>query len=110
MRLARTSRYRSGDGPPSLFTELAGRLLGLDRVGLSCWPRRWDSRWRGPFGGGLVDRPLQSWLAAALDVELLLELRAELVSCSRPAGTEWAAGIRVRPTAMPSPPPNPGGE
>ncbi len=82
--------------PPSLFdTELAGRLLGLPRVGLA-------GMTEDLLGIGLAKqhsaadwsrRPLPSnWLAyAALDVELLIELRAVLTEMLSEAGRwPWA--------------------
>ncbi len=96
-----------GLAPTSLFdTELAGRLLGMPRVGL------------GPMvedvlgvtlakGHGAADwsrRPLpEDWLEyAALDVEVLIELRTELRGRLQEAGKlEWAeqefAAIRDAP-------------
>ncbi len=82
--------------PRQLFdTELAGRLLGLPRVGLA--PLTEDLLNVGlAKGHGAADwsrRPLPpEWLAyAALDVELLHALRAELAQRLEAAGrTEWA--------------------
>lgn len=83
--------------PASLFdTELAGRLLGFERVGLAAIVER-------VLGLGLVKghgaadwskRPLpQPWLVyAALDVEVLLELREALVAeLAEQDKTNWAA-------------------
>lgn len=83
--------------PAVLFdTELAGRLLGFERVGLAAIVER-------VLGLGLVKghgaddwsrRPLpESWLVyAALDVEVLLELREALVvELAAQGKTEWAA-------------------
>ncbi|HEX6888904.1 MAG TPA: HRDC domain-containing protein [Candidatus Nanopelagicales bacterium] len=97
--------------PRAVFdTELAGRLLGMERVGL------------GPMveavlghtlakGHGAADwskRPLPaSWLEyAALDVEVLIELRAELAARLEAAGkAEWAReefdAVRDAPPATP---------
>ncbi len=85
-----------GLNPPSLFdTELAGRLLGLPRVGLA-------GMTEDLLGIGLAKqhsaadwsrRPLpKNWLAyAALDVELLLELRAVLTEMLQDSGRwPWA--------------------
>lgn len=82
--------------PPQLFdTELAGRLLGWTRVGLGAMVER-------VFGQQLAkthsaadwsSRPLpDSWLTyAALDVELLIELRERLTDELRAAGKDtWA--------------------
>ncbi|MGA4507561.1 HRDC domain-containing protein [Propionibacteriaceae bacterium G1746] len=82
--------------PRQLFdTELAGRLLGLDRVGLGAMVERY-------FGTRLLkehsaanwsQRPIpQDWLVyAALDVELLIELRDIMADELRTAGKdEWA--------------------
>lgn len=97
--------------PPALFdTELAARLLGLPRVGL------------GPLveaelghhlekGHGAADwstRPLpESWRRyAALDVEVLVELRDHLAAALEEAGkAEWAAAefesVRLAPPPAP---------
>jgi ribonuclease D len=88
--------HELGLAPPSLFdTELAGRLLGYPRVGLAALVAQ-------EFGIGLakehsaVDwstRPLpEPWLVyAALDVEVLLELRDSMAAALRAAGKwEWA--------------------
>ena len=82
--------------PPALFdTELAGRLLGLPRVGLA-------GMTEDLLGIGLAKqhsaadwsrRPLPAdWLAyAALDVELLVELRAVLIDMLQQADRwDWA--------------------
>ena len=82
--------------PPALFdTELAGRLLGLPRVGLA-------GMTEDLLGIGLAKqhsaadwsrRPLPAdWLAyAALDVELLVELRAVLIDMLQQADRwHWA--------------------
>ena len=83
--------------PKRLFdTELAGRLAGFDRVGLASLVERM-------LGLGLVkghgaadwsQRPLPAaWLNyAALDVEVLLELRDAMAEeLERQGKTEWAA-------------------
>lgn len=83
--------------PPALYdTELAGRLAGFDRVNLATMVERL-------LGFGLVKghgaadwskRPLPAeWLNyAALDVELLIELRAAISAVLAEQGkTDWAA-------------------
>ncbi len=97
--------------PAALFdTELAGRLLGFERVGLATIVEQ-------VLGLGLVKghgaddwskRPLpQPWLVyAALDVEVLLELREALVAELIEQGKmEWAAQEfeHVRTAAAPRP-------
>lgn len=100
-----------GLAPTTLFdTELAGRLLGMPRVGL------------GPMvedvlgltlakGHGAADwsrRPLpQDWLEyAALDVEVLIELRTELRSRLEEAGKlDWAEQEFAAVRDAPPPPP-----
>ena len=97
--------------PTTLFdTELAGRLLGMPRVGL------------GPMvedvlgmtlakGHGAADwsrRPLpEDWLEyAALDVEVLIELRTELRARLEAAGKlEWAEQEFAAVRDAPPPPP-----
>jgi ribonuclease D len=82
--------------PAALFdTELAGRLLNFPRVGLATLVEELiGSRLKKEHSA--VDwstRPLPDpWLEyAALDVEVLIELRAELVTRLEEAGkTEWA--------------------
>jgi ribonuclease D len=82
--------------PARLFdTELAGRLLGFPRVGLATLVEELlGSRLRKEHSA--VDwstRPLpEPWLEyAALDVEVLLELREEMIGRLDRAGkTEWA--------------------
>lgn len=86
-----------GMHPPSLFdTELAGRLLGFERVNLAAMVR--DLLGLGlAKGHGAADwskRPLpEAWLNyAALDVEVLLELRGAVAALLAEQGkTEWAA-------------------
>ncbi|MCW2690823.1 MAG: ribonuclease [Mycobacterium sp.] len=86
-----------GMHPPALYdTELAGRLAGYDRVNLAAMVQRL-------LGLGLVKghgaadwskRPLPAeWLNyAALDVEVLLELRAAVAEVlAEQAKTDWAA-------------------
>jgi len=82
--------------PTTLFdTELAGRLLGFPRVGLATLVEELLGR-RLRKEHSAVDwstRPLpQPWLEyAALDVEMLLELREAMVERLEEAGkTEWA--------------------
>ena len=97
--------------PARLFdTELAGRLLGDERVALGTMVER-HLGVRLEKGHSAVDwsaRPLHyDWLAyAALDVELLVDLRAALTDeLDRAGKTEWATqefeAIRV---AGPPPP------
>lgn len=82
--------------PKKVFdTELAGRLLGFDRVNLSSMlERHFDIQLLKEHSA--VDwstRPLpQGWLNyAALDVELLIELRATLIEELHDAGKlDWA--------------------
>lgn len=100
-----------GMRPAALFdTELAGRLLGLPRVGLAAMTS-------SLLGIGLKKeysaadwstRPLPAdWLVyAALDVELLLEMREVLQQRLAEAGkTEWAEqefeAVRLAPPAPP---------
>jgi ribonuclease D len=100
-----------GMRPSAVFdTELAGRLLGRERVGLAALVAE-------ELGLGLakehsaVDwstRPLPpAWLRyAALDVELLLELRASMAVHLAAAGkSEWAAqefeAVRLAPGPAP---------
>ncbi|WP_029253532.1 HRDC domain-containing protein [Paraoerskovia marina] len=97
--------------PTTIFdTELASRLLGLERVGLGAVVAE-------ILGLGLakehsaVDwstRPLpESWLRyAALDVEVLVDLRDELAARLDAAGkTEWAAQEFEHVRTMPPPAP-----
>ncbi|GAB11115.1 putative ribonuclease [Gordonia araii NBRC 100433] len=93
-------------------TELAGRLLGLERVNLAAMTAHFLGR-ELRKGHGAADwskRPLPAdWLNyAALDVELLVELRDAMDSALRGAGkNDWAAQefeyIRQRPPAPPRP-------
>lgn len=86
-----------GMRPPALYdTELAGRLAGFERVNLAAMTERL-------LGHGLVKghgaadwskRPLPTeWLNyAALDVELLVELRAAVAAALAEQGkSDWAA-------------------
>ncbi len=104
-----------GMRPSSLFdTELAGRLLGYQRVGLAPMVEM-VLGYTLEKGHSAVDwstRPVpESWLRyAALDVELLLDLRDALDTQLREAGKEeWArqefAAIVDAP--LPSPRPDP---
>ena len=101
--------------PPSLFdTELAGRLLGNARVGLSAMTEQYlgVSLAKEHSAADWSTRPLPSeWLVyAALDVELLLDLRAlleaELVAAGR---RDWAQeefeAVRLADPAPPRPEP-----
>ncbi|MBF6237082.1 ribonuclease D [Nocardia otitidiscaviarum] len=97
--------------PARLFdTELGGRLAGFERVGLAAMVERLLGR-ELRKGHGAADwstRPLpDEWLNyAALDVELLLELRdAVAVELDQQGKTGWAAQEfeHVR-TAEPAPP------
>jgi ribonuclease D len=83
--------------PPALYdTELAGRLAGLDRVNLATMVERLLGFGLAK-GHGAADwskRPLpEDWLNyAALDVELLIELRAAIADVlARQGKTDWAA-------------------
>lgn len=83
--------------PARLFdTELAGRLLGKPRVGLATLVEtELSQRMRKEHSAAdWSTRPLpESWLEyAALDVEVLIELRAALLTQLEEAGKEeWAA-------------------
>jgi ribonuclease D len=85
-----------GMTPPRLYdTELAGRLAGYERVNLAAMVQRLLGR-QLVKGHGAADwskRPLPpAWLNyAALDVEVLLELRAAIAAVLEEQGkTEWA--------------------
>lgn len=86
-----------GMRPPALYdTELAGRLAGYDRVNLATMVQRLLGLGLAK-GHGAADwskRPLpQAWLNyAALDVEVLIELRHAIAAVLAEEGkTEWAA-------------------
>src|SRR5689334_2851217 len=86
-----------GMRPPALYdTELAGRLAGFDRVNLAAMVARLLGLGLAK-GHGAADwskRPLpHDWLNyAALDVELLIELRAAIADVLSEQGkTDWAA-------------------
>jgi ribonuclease D len=86
-----------GMTPPSLYdTELAGRLAGFDRVNLAAMVQRLLGLHlvKGHGAADWSKRPLPAdWLNyAALDVEVLLELRAAVAAVLEEQGkTEWAA-------------------
>lgn len=97
--------------PPRLFdTELAGRLLGDDRVALGTMVERHLGvrLEKGYSAADWSTRPLpHEWLVyAALDVELLAALRAALAAELDSAGkSEWAAQeFEAVRTAAPPPP------
>lgn len=83
--------------PPQLYdTELAGRLAGFDRVNLAAMVQRLLGLqlMKGHGAADWSQRPLPSdWLNyAALDVEVLLELRAAIAAELEAQGkTRWAA-------------------
>ncbi len=86
-----------GMRPPALYdTELAGRLAGLDRVNLAAMIERLLGFGLAK-GHGAADwsrRPLPAeWLNyAALDVEMLIELREAIAGVLAEQGkTDWAA-------------------
>lgn len=86
-----------GMRPPALYdTELAGRLAGFERVNLATMVERLLHQGLAK-GHGAADwskRPLPSaWLNyAALDVELLVELRAAISEIlARQGKSDWAA-------------------
>jgi ribonuclease D len=86
-----------GMRPPALYdTELAGRLAGFDRVNLATMVERLLGFGLAK-GHGAADwskRPLpEDWLNyAALDVELLIELRAAIADVLTQQGkSDWAA-------------------
>jgi ribonuclease D len=86
-----------GMRPPALYdTELAGRLAGFDRVNLAAMTERLLGRGlvKGHGAADWSKRPLPAeWLNyAALDVELLVELRAAISGVLAEQGkSDWAA-------------------
>jgi ribonuclease D len=86
-----------GMTPPKLYdTELAGRLAGFDRVNLAAMVQRLlgQGLMKGHGAADWSKRPLSAELLnyAALDVELLLELRWAIAEVLEEQGkTEWAA-------------------
>jgi len=86
-----------GMTPPSLYdTELAGRLAGFDRVNLAAMVQRLLGLGlkKGHGAADWSKRPLPSdWLNyAALDVEVLLELRSAIAAELEAQGkSDWAA-------------------
>jgi ribonuclease D len=86
-----------GMTPPSLYdTELAGRLAGFDRVNLAAMVQRLLGLGlkKGHGAADWSKRPLpEDWLNyAALDVEVLLELRAAIAAELESQGkSDWAA-------------------
>lgn len=100
--------------PARLYdTELAGRLAGFDRVGLAAIVERTlglELR-KGHGAADWSKRPLpESWLNyAALDVEVLVELHAEMAAeLERQGKTDWAAQEfeHVRLAGPPKPKPD----
>lgn len=102
-----------GMRPPALYdTELAGRLAGFERVNLATMVQRLLGLGLAK-GHGAADwskRPLPvEWLNyAALDVELLIELRAAIAGVLAEQGkTDWAAQefdyLRVSGMRAPTP-------
>ena len=100
-----------GMRPGTLFdTELAGRLLGHEKVGLGAMVERLLGLTleKGHSAADWSTRPLpRAWLAyAALDVEVLVELRdlleAELAATGK---LEWAREEFAAVAAAPPPPP-----
>ncbi|WP_431954533.1 HRDC domain-containing protein [Nocardia lijiangensis] len=97
--------------PAQLFdTELGGRLAGYERVGLAAMVERLLGRAlrKGHGAADWSTRPLPAdWLNyAALDVELLLELRATVAADLEAQGkTDWAAQEfeHIRTTEPPAP-------
>ena len=100
-----------GMHPPAVFdTELAGRLAGFDRVGLGAMVES-VLGYRLEKGHSAADwstRPLPAaWLVyAALDVEVLLELRDSLeAELDRQGKLAWAheefEAVRLAPPAIP---------
>jgi ribonuclease D len=97
--------------PSRLFdTELAGRLLGEERVALGTMVERYlgIGLEKGHSADDWSTRPLpRDWLVyAALDVELLVPLRAALVTELAEAGkTEWAEQEFEAARSAPAPAP-----
>jgi ribonuclease D len=97
--------------PPSLFdTELAGRLLGHPRVGLGamCEAVLGLSLEKGHAAVDWSTRPLpENWLRyAALDVEVLIDLRDALAAELEASGkAEWARQEFAAVASAPPPPP-----
>src|SRR5690625_2046483 len=97
--------------PPALFdTELAGRLLGRQKVGLGTMVENelGLSLAKEHSAADWSTRPLpQSWLRyAALDVEVLIELRHLLEQELRTTGKlQWALEEFEAVRTMPPPPP-----
>jgi ribonuclease D len=101
--------------PASLFdTELAGRLLGDERVALGTMVEQHLGvrLEKGHSAADWSTRPLpRDWLVyAALDVELLIDLRDVLADALRAAGKqEWARqefeAVRLAPAPTPRPEP-----
>jgi ribonuclease D len=97
--------------PPTIFdTELAGRLLGHPRVGLGamCESVLGLGLEKGHAAADWSTRPLpEDWLRyAALDVEVLIELRDALAAELELAGkSEWAREEFAAVAAAPPPPP-----
>ncbi|MFF0529849.1 HRDC domain-containing protein [Nocardia amikacinitolerans] len=97
--------------PARLFdTELGGRLAGYERVGLAAMVENLLGRAlrKGHGAADWSTRPLPAdWLNyAALDVELLLELRAKVAADLEVQGkTDWAAQEfeHIRTTEPPAP-------
>ncbi|TQM31718.1 ribonuclease D [Nocardia bhagyanarayanae] len=97
--------------PARLFdTELGGRLAGYERVGLAAMVEKLLGRAlrKGHGAADWSTRPLPAdWLNyAALDVELLLELRAKVAADLEVQGkTDWAAQEfeHIRTTEPPAP-------
>jgi ribonuclease D len=104
-----------GMRPDTLFdTELVGRLLGFERVGLGTMVETvlGFTLEKGHSGVDWSTRPLpEPWLRyAALDVELLLDLRDALESQLRSSGKEeWARQefAAIVDSPLPSPRPDP---
>jgi ribonuclease D len=100
-----------GMRPRTLFdTELAGRLLGYEKVGLGAMveSQLGLALEKGHSAADWSTRPLpRSWLAyAALDVEVLVELRDLLEEQLRAAGKlEWAREEFAALAAAPPPAP-----